>query len=434
MLSFLSLLLIIFIYSESFPTSLSQTIQLSGPTDISSQDVVTVTCATQNDRNCKYATSILVPTTISVISSNAFSNMPNLQKVTLPSTITYIQSYAFSNSPITNINIPSGVVAIDDYAFYQCSQLSSLDLSQCSQLQSIGTQCFLKTGITSISIPASVRTVKDYAFFNAGQLASVVFLPPSDAVPSGNTQIGDQAFTYCNLQTVQFSSAVAFVADYAFYGQSNLVNVICSYPPPRFTYHSFDNTNTLLEGCNSDISYETCCTSFISNTVSPTILPSQLPSSFVPSNALPSLAPSKAKPTVMKRPSVLPTASPTTEAPTLWPTVSPSSEAPTIGPTASPTSEAPSVPPTTLPPTVTMSASPSAKWTASWKPSKAAPTLKPSSEPTAKVPPSFRPTKEPSAAATKKPSGVPSIAPSKTIVPSKTVVPSKGHPSRSPSV
>ena len=64
---------------------------------------------------------------ITQIYKYAFYNCSNLTSVTIGNKVTSIGSYAFYNcSKLPNVTIPSSVTSIGSYAFYNCSNLTSL--------------------------------------------------------------------------------------------------------------------------------------------------------------------------------------------------------------------------------------------------------------------------------------------------------------------
>ena len=68
--------------------------------------------------------SITIPSTITKIPSNAFSNNKNLKTVVLPNTLTDINSQAFNGCEnLENINIPNSLIYIGSYAFSGCPKL-----------------------------------------------------------------------------------------------------------------------------------------------------------------------------------------------------------------------------------------------------------------------------------------------------------------------
>ncbi len=91
------------------------------------------------------------------------------QSVTIPSridwdgasyNITVIGQNAFrDNTTITSINIPKGVLEIDNYAFYGCSVLSSVKLPTNCQL---GKYIFYECdSLNEISIPEGTTSIYD---------------------------------------------------------------------------------------------------------------------------------------------------------------------------------------------------------------------------------------------------------------------------------
>jgi len=86
------------------------------------------------------------------------------------------------------------VVSIDQKAFYQCQELTSVEFP--NTIVSIQEEAFSHTGLTSVEIPNSVTTVHAWAFSHCTDLLSLT-------IGSSVATIETGAFRYCtNLQTI----------------------------------------------------------------------------------------------------------------------------------------------------------------------------------------------------------------------------------------
>ena len=118
---------------------------------------------------------------------------------------------------IKTVSIENGVTSIGKYAFYYCSNLTSVTIP--NSVKSIGDSAFRSCGLTSITIPNSVKSIGDYAFDSCSSLTSVT-------IPNSVTSIGASAFYSCsNLESVTIPNSVSSIGDYAFEGCTNLTSV-----------------------------------------------------------------------------------------------------------------------------------------------------------------------------------------------------------------
>ncbi len=89
-------------------------------------------------------------------------------------------------SIIKTLVIEPGVTNVGYYAFYQCSALSSVSIS--NSVLNIGENAFSEcSSLTSVTIPFSVIVIERYAFNKCSSLTSIV-------IPNGVKKIEDMAF------------------------------------------------------------------------------------------------------------------------------------------------------------------------------------------------------------------------------------------------
>jgi hypothetical protein len=134
-------------------------------------------------------------------------------EVVIPGTFTYkgvnykvtkIEDGAFmSNKKITSVEIPSTVTEIGDNAFSECSKLKSVTISKKAKLQRIGQYAFVHcTSLKEIYINA--ETVEDKAFAYCSSLAKVTF---GDSVKV----IGEYAFTQTTIKSIDFGKNITTI-------------------------------------------------------------------------------------------------------------------------------------------------------------------------------------------------------------------------------
>ncbi len=135
--------------------------------------------------NCSSLKSILIPDSILSIGSSAFSDCTNL----------------------TEITIGCGVVTIGNYAFYNCTNLENVYITDiaawcnitfpynyANPLNYAENLYILNDGniklVTDLNIPSTVTRIGDYAFFNYSKLQNII-------IPNTVTSIGSCAFYKC---------------------------------------------------------------------------------------------------------------------------------------------------------------------------------------------------------------------------------------------
>ena len=150
-------------------------------------------------------TDLVIPNSVTSIGNYAFYDCSGLTSVTIPNSVTSIGSYAFSGcSGLTSVTIPNSVTSIGESAFYGCSGLKEVHISD------MAAWCRISFGsynanpldyahdlylngllITDLVIPNSVMSIGNYAFYNCSGLTSVT-------IPNSVTSIGEDAFYGCS--------------------------------------------------------------------------------------------------------------------------------------------------------------------------------------------------------------------------------------------
>ena len=167
----------------------------------------------------EYSGSVTIPSSVTY-NSNIYS-------------VSSIGFTAFSGcNELTEVTIPSSVTYIGEFVFYDCRNLTEILVSSSNEKFSSENGVLFDKDKTiliiyparkndnSFTIPNSVTSIGDYAFTNCSSLTSVI-------IPNSVTSIGNSAFWHCNeLTSVTIPNSVTSIGDYAFTGCIGLISVI----------------------------------------------------------------------------------------------------------------------------------------------------------------------------------------------------------------
>lgn len=112
------------------------------------------------------------------------------------------------------------VTAIDDYAFFNNTDLKSVSFEEAEFLNYIGTDAFYGcTGLQVINIPSSVKEIGFAAFQNCTNLKNVT-------LGNGICSIGNQAFYNCSsVEKIVIPEGVESLGDWCFSGCTSLKDI-----------------------------------------------------------------------------------------------------------------------------------------------------------------------------------------------------------------
>ena len=154
---------------------------------------------------CDGLTSVTIPNSVTSIGEAAFYKCSGLTSVHISDIAAWckIDFEVYDSNPLSHAHhlylngeevkdlvIPNSVTSIGDYAFYECSGLTSVTIP--NSVTSIGTYAFRGcSGLTSVTIGNSVTSIERGAFCDCSRLTSVT-------IPNSVTSIGEHAFANCS--------------------------------------------------------------------------------------------------------------------------------------------------------------------------------------------------------------------------------------------
>ena len=171
----------------------------------------------------------VIPNSVRHIRGSAFNNCTNLTSIVLSENLETIEEYAFSSSPITSIFIPAKVSYIHPTAFNR-NGLTSVKVDENNTTYDSRDGCnaiidksndMLLFGCAISTIPRSVRGFGQYAFTGCDM--------PSIVIPNNIQIIESEAFYYCkNLTSIILPNNVRYLGGYAFGDCFGLESIVLS--------------------------------------------------------------------------------------------------------------------------------------------------------------------------------------------------------------
>lgn len=226
--------------------------------------------------DCAELTSVTIPKTVKYIGEQAFFQCSMMTSVALPDNLKTIGKEAFYGcSGLTSISVPKAVTSISEGAFWTCGNLSTIMVDEgngvydsrnsCNAIietatntlisgcmntvipddvTAIGNYAFTNcTGLTSISFPKGLRSIGKYSFCFCEGLTSIV-------IPDNVTTIGNSAFRECyGLKSYVLGSGIQRIDNGAFdVNQPRNMLIRATTPPTinRYTFSSFTFERTML--------------------------------------------------------------------------------------------------------------------------------------------------------------------------------------------
>ena len=206
-----------------------------------------------NDQEIK---DLVIPNTVDSIHQYAFYDCSSLTSVTIGNSVTSIGNAAFEDCfSLTKTNYTGDItswcdIKFDDYSSNPISYSHNFyindqevkDLVIPNTVDSIHQYAFYSCrSLNSVTLPNSVTNIGEHAFNDCSSLSSV-------AIGSGVTLIGNSAFADCtSLNFLRLGTGIQDIAANAFADCTKLYDIYClSAEPPTAQKSSFANYNAFL--------------------------------------------------------------------------------------------------------------------------------------------------------------------------------------------
>ena len=154
------------------------------------------------------------------------------QNTIIPNSVTSIGEWAFGEcSFLTSITIPNSVTSIGASVFSSCDNLTSISVDKDNPIYDSRDNCnaiietatnTLIAGCKSTEIPNSVTSIGEWAFYGCDKLTSIT-------IPNSVTSIGDGVFFCCwHLTSITIPNSVTSIGKWAFSGCNKLKKIYIS--------------------------------------------------------------------------------------------------------------------------------------------------------------------------------------------------------------
>lgn len=124
-----------------------------------------------------------------------------VKQVSFPNTLTEIKDRAYSNNQsIASFFVPKSVVRLGDMAFYDSGTITVMEIEDDSQIEYIGTSCFMNNRFKTFKLPNRVSSIDNSTFSGCSYLQTF-------KIQGEVSRIDTWAFSNCNkLVCLNFSN------------------------------------------------------------------------------------------------------------------------------------------------------------------------------------------------------------------------------------
>ena len=139
---------------------------------------------------CQELEKVTLPEGLMFIEDSAFSECHKLAQINLPSTVEYIYEDAFAETALKHVVIPDNIAKVSRHCFEECKQLETVKLGKYCVWLGSGVFGNCKK-LRYIQLNEGLESIGEYAFKNCKKLKEIY-------IPSTVTKIGMHSFYDCD--------------------------------------------------------------------------------------------------------------------------------------------------------------------------------------------------------------------------------------------
>ena len=190
---------------------------------------------------CEKLTTVTLPSSVTTIGSFAFRDCNSLTSINLSNctNLKNIESSAFYKcTNLTKIILPTSLESIGNWAFAY-SDLTEINLNNCIGLESIDNNAFMECDSLeeiNLSNCTNLKNIESSAFYKCTSLTKII-------LPTSLESIGNWAFAYSGLTSITLPASLEKIDDWAFFNCSGLKNIYFYTVPDTIGMHAFRGVN-----------------------------------------------------------------------------------------------------------------------------------------------------------------------------------------------